>query len=635
MIINGKPCIVYDVEVLKNVFTNTCLNTETNVLSTFEISPRKNEMLEMCQYFSQPNVYFVGFNNIHYDNPIMNYIIKYHKKFKDKDVLRWTESIWQLSQLIMNKDTPLEVWEEYKYANYFQSIDLLTMLYSTQLRVSLKSMQVTMHYPNVEEFVVDWNAPLPLDQIDKLLSYNENDVRSTTELLYRCEDRFRLRENVITRFNIDCLNKDDVNLGMELLKSRYLKATGKKWYQIKDLRSPADTIDLEKVIFPWIKFKNPILQKLLIEMKSQHFVSPGRKGYEHTFIFGGMKVTVGVGGIHGDCGTGIIQPREDQLVADSDVGSLYPSMIIEHELYPPHLGKEFLNEYRDIRTERFKYKKAKMKLDDTTFKFCLNGLSGNLQQEFSWVYSPFTVMQIRINGQLLLLMLTERLLEIGCELKQINTDGVLYVMNKSDQSKCEQICKDWEKETKLILETEYFEKFYQLTVNDYFAINQDKSIKKKGFFLTETFLGKGLTPKIIPEAIINYFVNGTPVRDTITSCKDFRKFLQSEKTGKQWTVEYNDKEQQRINRFYVSEDGLYLWKWKIDDRKYIKQKNVKVPNPNFGGKQYQNMLSGYGVILYNKFQDKTIDELNINYSYYILQANKIIEQLKPRQLSLF
>lgn len=145
-------------------------------------------------------------------------------------------------------------------------------------------------------------------------------------------------------------------------------------------------------------------------------------------------------------------------------------------------------------------------------------------------------------------------------------------------------------------------------------------------------MGKGLTPKIIPEAIINYFVNNIPVEQTIKDCRDIRKFLQSEKTGKQWTVEYNEQIQQHTNRFYVSNNGYYLWKWKFNED---------------GSKQYQNMLKGYGVKLHNRFYSdedlqwkyahgETFDNIyDINYQYYITQCNKVIEQLKPRQLNLF
>ena len=48
------------------------------------------------------------------------------------------------------------------------------------------------------------------------------------------------------------------------------------------------------------------------------------------------------------------------------------------------------------------------------------------------------------------------------------------------------------------------------------------------------------------------------------------------------------------------------------------------------------MLKGYGVTIHNKFTpDKSIEDYNINYNYYILQATKIINQLKPQQLSLW
>lgn len=218
-------------------------------------------------------------------------------------------------------------------------------------------------------------------------------------------------------------------------------------------------------------------------------------------------------------------------------------------------------------------------------------------------------------------------------LRYSQSDGVLYICKKNKLNELNQAIKEWEQLTKLTLETEQFTSFYQLAINDYFGVSPDGEIKKKGFFLTDITLGKGLTPKIIPEAIIDYFVKGIPIEDTIYNCKDIRKFLQAEKTGKQWTVEYNEQVQQRTNRFYVSESGYYLWKWKIDE--------------STGKKEYQVMLKDYGVLLHNHFySDDELQQLystgetfesiyKINYKYYLLQCRKVIEKLKPRQLSLF
>ena len=633
MKIKDKTCIVFDIEVLKNIFTCTCKNTDTGIINTFEISSRKVDIEELYNYFKQ-DCYFVGYNNHHYDNPVLNYLFylftkDYFEYFSTRQI---TESVFRMSQIVIDKNSDFELWKEYKYARNFLSIDLLTMLYSKALRVSLKEMQVTMQYKNVEEFIVDWHQDLPEKDMDRLISYNINDVESTEELLYRCKNDLELRVSIEDEYGITCLSLDGVNTGMKILEQEYIKHTGISKQVLEQLRSPCDQIDLEKVIFPWISFNTPILKDLLNNMKQLHNVSPSRKGYENTFVFGGMKVTVGVGGIHGDCGIEIIKPSEDEILLDSDVSSLYPSMIIEHNLYPPHLGKEFLETYTNIRTRRLEAKKNKIKVVDKTLKLSLNGLSGNLQNEHSWCYSPFTVMQIRINGQLLLLKLSEQLLSIGCKLHQINTDGILYTCKKAKYDELQRILKDWENLTKLKLETEEFVQFYQLAINDYFGLKSDNTVKKKGFFLTNIELGKGLSPKIIPEAIINYFIDGIPVEETITSCRDIRKFLQAEKTGKQWTVEYNEQVQQRTNRFYVSNSGYYLWKWKLDET---------------GKKQYQNMLKGYGVKLHNclysdedlqwKYsQGETFQSIyDINYQYYIVQCLKIIEQLKPKQLNLF
>ncbi len=633
MKIKGKTCIVFDIEVLKNVFTCTCKNTDTKQITVFEISPRRVDIQGLVTFFYE-NYYFVGYNNIHYDNPILNYIIMLYNKhyFNSYSTRELTESIFRMSQLVIDKNSDFDLWKEYKYARNFLSIDLLTMLYSKALRVSLKEMQVTMQYKNVEEFVVDWHQDLPEKDIDRLISYNINDVESTEELLYRCKDLLELRIETEKDFGLPCLSLDRVNLGDRLLQLKVMEKTGLNKKQLENMKSPADYVDLEKVIFPWIKFESPILQKKLTDMKNQHNVSPGRKGYINTFIFGEMKVTIGVGGIHGDNGTCIIKPNEDELLLDSDVNSLYPSLMRMYHLYPPKLKDVLGQIFPQIIDDRLEFKRTGQKNKNETYKYMLNGVSGKMQDETSWLFSPFTVMQVRINGQLLLLMLAERLLKLGCKLYQINTDGILYKLKKSKYEELQQVLKEWEKLTMLTLETEEFTQFYQLAINDYFGVEPNNKIKKKGFFLTDIELGKGLTPKIIPEAIINYFVHNIPVEDTIKSCKDICKFLQAEKTGKQWTVEYNEQIQQRINRFYVSNSGYYLWKWKLDDT---------------GKKSYQIMLKDHGVRLHNKFysdedlqwkysQGETFQSIyDIDYQYYINQCIKVIEKLKPKQLNLF
>lgn len=711
MQIRGKTVFVYDIEVFQNIFHCSAINTETKEIHKFEISPRKNQLSELISFFKQVNSpvswndnyttncsidsdkIFCGYNNLHYDNPVINYIIEYEHVLAERPIPVITNSIFNLSREITNSGENIEKWKRWKYQVWFDSFDILTMLYSNKLRVGLKEIQVTMQYKNVQEFVCDWSKPLPIEDFDNMIDYNINDIESTSALLDRCKKDIDLRLAIEDEYGVKVLSKDGVNIGMKILTHKYLEKTGLTWWDIKDLRSPQAYIPLKDVILPFIKYDSPILKSVLDEMKTQ-VVSPGRKGYEKNFVFGGLRYTVGVGGIHSKNDPEIIIPAEDEMLIDIDVASLYPSMLIEYGFYPKHLGPEFLEVYSQIRSERIEAKHNGDKIKDSTLKLALNGLSGNLQNEHNFCYSPFAVMQIRINGQLLLLMLAEKLVELGCRIVQANTDGLFVLLKKSIYDKVNIVCREWEQLTKLTLEEDRFEAMYQYAINDYIAVkegyakkkhefrdftavmdpktgdhikygatnakgetyrNMDEIrkdyIKTKGMFITEVLLGKGLSPKIIPEAIIKYFVDGIPVEDTVKGCTDIKKFLMSEKTGKQWHVEYMNQEIQRTNRFYASTDGAYLWKWKgigehyawnpseLSDMAYwsLIQEGKDPYNPPLvpDTKQYQNMLTASGVTLLNMFDDKPIEDRKINYRYYLRECYKIIEDLKPRQLSLF
>nr|DAL58430.1 MAG TPA_asm: DNA polymerase [Bacteriophage sp.] len=669
MKIRGKTVYVYDIEVFQNVFHCTAKNTETGQYHKFEISCRKNELRQLVDFFytirnnsySWNDIYttdiqfntnkiFAGYNNLHYDNAIINYIISYYDKMINMNYLRICDSLYNLSKIITTSND-ISAWKRWKYAVNFETFDILTMLYSQKLRVGLKEIQVTMQYKNVLEFAHDWTKPLDTDLIDEMIEYNINDVDSTEALLNKCKDKVELRIAIEDEYGVRVLSKDGVNIGMKILTQKYLEKTGLTWWDIKDLKSPADVIALNEVILPFIEYRDPILKNVLSDMKNQ-IVSPGRKGYENKFVFRGLRYSVGVGGIHSVNNPEIIIPKEDEMLIDIDVASLYPSMLIEYKFYPKHLGPEFLEVYSQIKNERIEAKHAGDKVKNETLKLALNGLSGNLQNEHNFCYSPFAVMQIRINGQLLLLMLAESLTDIGCRIVQANTDGLFVLLKKDYYSKVQEICRSWEQQTKLVLEEDRFEAMYQYAINDYIAVSEgyqemkklfktnpekalnkkgkpytsldaikDDYIKEKGMFITKVLLGKGMSPKIIPEAIRDYFVDNIPVRDTIYNCKDINKFLTYQKVDKKFSVEYNNNLIQRINRFYASTNGPYLYKCLVDS---------EGRRTNF-----TNLLTASGITILNKFDNKPIEERKINYRYYLKECLKIIEELEPKQLSLF
>lgn len=620
MIIKDKQVEIYDLEVFPNVFSCTMKNTETGEIHQWEVSNRKNDIELIIAKFKEDDKLFCGYNCIHYDNVIINFLLEYQNIVSKSSYDRITRNLYNLSDTIINGD--LEKWKKWKYANNFETLDLLTMLYSSKLRVGLKEMQVTMQYPNVEEYSGDFNQPLPDSEIDSMLSYNLNDVLSTEALLYKCQDAIELRLSIENEYGIDALSKDGMTLGMEIIKHKYLEATHQQWYQIKDLRSPCDEMNLQNIIFPFIHYDSPQLQGILEEIKGMT-VGAGRKSLEKHFLFDNLEYSIGVGGMHSVNTPMAFICNNDEIISDVDVASLYPSLIISYRLYPPHLGEEFLNVYSRIRTERLEAKHNGDKLKNLTLKLSLNGLTGNLQNEYSWVYSPETVMKIRMNGQFMLLMLAEKFVEAGIKIIQANTDGLFVLRKKKDERQFKAICEWWENVTKLTLEEDRFERFYQYAINDYLGVlegykdsHNPKLLKKKGLFIDTVTLGKGMQPMIVPKAINAYFAEGIPVTNTIKESKDINDFITYQKIGKQFSVEYGGRRITHINRYYCSNVGYYLEK--IDD----KGKRIKA-------------ISDSGVKIVNDLTKVKEFPKDINYWYYIKEVNKIIEPFIHRQLNLF
>jgi len=216
---------------------------------------------------------------------------------------------------------------------------------------------------------------------------------------------------------------------------------------------------------------------------------------------------------------------------------------------------------------------------------------------------------------LILLLLVDRLLELGCEIIQCNTDGVVYRAKKGLSEKISAAIREVETLTKLEFESDEYEAFYQYAINDYFGVLKGGEIEEKGMFITKNKLGKGLAPVVIPKAVINYFVKGEPIEKFVKNDADIRDFLMSQQVDKKFEVYHGKRKIQHINRFYASTNGEYLFKKDADKE--------------------TNMLTKSGVTILNELYDTTVDGRKINYRYYISEAKKIVAGFTQQQLELF
>lgn len=622
MIIKGKTVIVYDIEVFPNFFHCTCKDTESNELYLFEISERKTQISELTDFFLNKDRLFCGYNNHHYDDTLVNYIVNYCSLLEQKHWIIATQSIFNLSQtIISSEDGSIERYKRWKYAKYFDSMDLLTMMFSSKLRVGLKEMQLTMRYHNVLEYDGNFNDYVNPKDYQKIIEYNINDVESTTNLLQRLANKgeIDLRLFIEEEYGFNALSMDSVKFGETILAKKVCEELHIDKRQLETMRSPMDNVPLKDVILPFIQYKNPKLQSVLEDMKKQVVSSKERKSYENKFVISNTRYSIGVGGIHSINTPRIYVPKNDEYIGHLDVASMYPSFIVQYGWFPTHLGKAGLDVYIQLYTERLQAKHSGQKLKNLALKLVLNSVTGKMQQETSWLYDPKSVFKIRINGQLILLMLVDILLQYNCEIIQVNTDGVMFIAKKDQESDIMESVSKLEQLTKLSFEADRYEAFYQYAVNDYFGVTDKNEIEKRGMFITESILGKGLAPTIIPKAVIAYLTKNIPLEKTIRECNDIYEFLMAQRVDKKFKVEYNNHYIQRINRYYASTNGYWLYKVKETE----------------DGLSYENMLKKSGVTILNKIDDTSTLDKNINYAYYLSEARKIVNELQCRQLDLF
>jgi len=203
---------------------------------------------------------------------------------------------------------------------------------------------------------------------------------------------------------------------------------------------------------------------------------------------------------------------------------MYPNIILRQGFYPKHLTDDFLSVYRGIVDRRIRAKRSGDKLTADSLKLVINSSFGLFGSRYSFLYSPDLLIQTTVSGQLLLLMLIERLSEIGVEVVSANTDGIVLLYSSDLLNEVESVCFGWEMEVGLELETTDYAAIYSASVNNYLAVTKSGKVKRKGVF-SEANLSKNPDLQIIYDAAAEYLSKGVAIEETITKTTDITKFV--------------------------------------------------------------------------------------------------------------
>lgn len=661
---------VYDIETLRKMFLYLGYNIETGEWFEYEVSKYKNDIDALCKHLMDGNIkYGVSFNGLSFDSQVLQFILERHKYWIDLSNEEIVEVIYKFAQKLID-DQKYGLWAPYREEDLeVKQIDLFKIHHfdNENRRTSLKWLQFSMDFPNVEEMPIHHSVDkLTEEDITLIKEYCRNDILSTLQFYkytigvvegdtvfegYKGANKIQDRLDLIKEFGLEerAMNYSDVKIGDEINKKVYMDLSNKKPWELRDLKNAREStagFSYGDCIPSYVKFSDPVMVDFFERMKEVR-VNLNEKE-EFPLDYRGTHYLIAKGGLHSNEKFRIVEALPGWRLRDADIGSQYPHSIIKRGLFPSHLGKLWLVGYTGNRDRRLEYKEkgktsAIFKGLADMFKLALNGGGfGKTNERTNWQYDPFVQFSCTIGNQFEILMLIEMLEIAGIHVVSANTDGIVCLFPEELDKKYYEVCKEWEKivgnDVQGKLEFTDYQRIVQSSVNDYLAITTKGKIKKKGDFATTYELNKNPSRRIIPIAIEKYFVEGIPIRKIIVEHKRIYDFCIGLKASKDYHYETISKEGKkgiyhRLVRYYISTDG----------DKLLKIKNL---DSEADGNDISQCEAGeWRATIANKVDEKkSIYSYNIDYSYYIQKAEERIEAIEkggkkkkidPNQQKLF
>lgn len=631
----NKSVWIYDLETYSNFFSYVGINVETEEVRKFYAHSSQNQIEDLLIHLQTEVKGQVGFNNLNFDYPIIHNLLNsaYLSAFCTGDEI--AKHFYQLAQDIIACQNSEDREVKYKYWIWendmiIPQLDLFKMYHydNRAKRTSLKDLEISMGWRKVQDLPLHHTSTVTEEQIPLILEYNLNDVLATYEFFKKSADKISLRRELNKKYNLNLFNSNDTAIGSSIFAKFISEEKNIPLSELKKMRTWRKDIKLGECILPYVKYSSKPFNDILENLKGITIVET-KGSLEYSVIYKGFKYDFGTGGIHGCIKPGVYKNTDTHVIMSCDVTSLYPNLAIQNEFFPQHLGKTFVKIYNDIFKTRAKAKKEGDKAVNEGLKLALNGVYGKSNDKYSFLYDPKFTMQITINGQLLLCMLAEKFQDAGFEMLMINTDGIECIVPKDKIEVYNNICKEWEKKTKLELEFTEYKKLVIRDVNNYIGIFTNDKVKYKGTFEIYKDYHKNSSFKVVPYALSEYFVKGIPVEMTIKNHPVILDFCGRFKATAGWWSElrywdldetrnpYVKKDKlQKTNRYYISTDGASYLKCNTDGRESFIERDWKVT-------------------IFNDVVEKHMEDYKIDYSYYIKECYKIISVIETKQLAIF
>jgi hypothetical protein len=636
---------IMDYETIVNCFVAVFSAYDSEEQHVFVVNRDTNDMpafLEFLKHNQANKDWHFGYNNLSFDAQITEYITQNADYFANRSAEEITSTIYQYAQHIIEKTDRKEFLDYPEYKLSIPCVDIYKLNHwdSNAKRTSLKWVQFSMDWNNVEEMPHHHNEPVNDNYtLQKVVSYCINDVASTKQIFLLknakgeqiMASQINLRAELSSTYNLTLYSASEPRISKEMFLHFLSEKLNRDKRDIKNMRTTRSHVTVRDIILPYVSFSTPEFisvynwfKSLVVDTKilDETEETQKSKGPKHRVRFKGVPTDYGLGGLHGCAASGIYTAGAGKKILSADVTSFYPNLAIKNRWSPAHIPQnDFCQLYEWFFEERKKYPKSSPL--NYLFKIILNSTYGLSKNKYSFLYDPEFTFRITINGQLLLTMLYEMIATRipGAQPLMQNTDGLEFMIDEQYEELFYQICKEWEAMTQLQLETVEYQKMIIGDVNNYIAIDTSGKTKCKGRFEFEELpLHKNKSMLIIPKAWYAYFVHGTDPAEFLQANRNVYDYCAGAKLRGDWYFTKRSLEEgsfieerlQKLVRYYISNTGCKIIKCNPDGREIQLE----------SGRSLQT--------IFNKHENKSWSEYNINEQFYL---DKIYDEIKKIEKS--
>lgn len=416
---------------------------------------------------------------------------------------------------------------------------------------SQKQYAGRIHCKTMRDLPYDPSHYLTESEIVEVDDYCGNDLDVLQAMFEALAPQLRQRVALSKRYGIDLRSKSDAQLAEAVLRKRCELALGRKiwkadidWGLQFNYRVPA-----------FIGYQLPQLLRALDLVRQSTFRLGASGAVEMPAQLEGLEVSIGtsvykmgIGGLHSQEKKLVAVSNATHVIKMPDVASYYPNLMINSGEHPPALGSQFIAEFSSIKDERLAGKalQASLKKQGMNYgpvyedahtaneggKIMINGTFGKTGSPWSILFAPHMLIQTTLTGQLSLLMLIEWMEHYGIKVISANTDGLVVLCPRSHIATFDFLIAEWQKRTGLEMETDDYVAIYARDVNNYFAIKTPDDVKRKGEYAKAGLVEKkNPDVEICADAAAAFLSKGVPVAQTITQCRDIRKFVTIQKVN--------------------------------------------------------------------------------------------------------